>query len=263
MTEAQSNFNDGAAYERFMGRWSRLAGRQFLTWLDAPKGKSWLDVGCGNGAFTEEIFSLAEPLAVTGIDTSEGQLEFARQRAGTPGAKYQIGAATPLPFADASFDVTDMALVLTFLPDPAKAVAEMVRVTKPGGIVASYMWDLPAGGVPLSFLMKTMRQMGFPALAPPNAAFSSMEPKRQLWREAGLKSIESTVIRITVTFTDFEDFWQSNTLPLGPHAKFIKDMSEEAKVELRARLQENLPIASDGRIAYECFANAVKGIRPA
>ena len=130
MAEAQSNFSDGEGYERFMGRWSRLVGQQFLAWIDAPKGKSWLDIGCGNGAFTEEIYNHAAPSAVIGIDPSEGQLAFARTRPGTAGAKYQLSGATPLPFGDASFDVTDMALVIAFVPDPALAVAEMARVTK-------------------------------------------------------------------------------------------------------------------------------------
>lgn len=260
MADSQSNFSDGESYERFMGRWSRLAGQQFLTWLDAPMGKSWLDVGCGNGAFTEEIFLHAAPSAVVGIDPSEGQLAFARKRLGTPGAKYQLSGAAPLPFGDASFDVTDMALVIAFVPDPALAVAEMARVTKPGGIVASYMWDLPAYGVPLSQMMRAMQQVGCPTAQPPNAAFSSMEPKRQLWIDAGLKSVESTVIRITVSFKDFEDFWECNTLPLGPQAKIIQNLSAETKEKLRAQLQKSLPIAPDGRIAFESFANAVKGI---
>ncbi len=260
MAESQSNFSDGESYERFMGRWSRLAGQQFLTWLDAPMGKSWLDVGCGNGAFTEEIFLHAATSAVVGVDPSEGQLAFARKRLGTPGAKYQLSGAAPLPFGDASFDVTDMALVIAFVPDPALAVAEMARVTKPGGIVASYMWDLPAYGVPLSQMMRAMQQVGCPTAQPPNAAFSSMEPKRQLWIDAGLKSVESTVIRITVSFKDFEDFWECNTLPLGPQAKIIQNLSAETKEKLRAQLQKSLPIAPDGRIAFESFANAVKGI---
>ncbi len=260
MAETQSNFSDGAGYERFMGRWSRLVGQQFLAWIDAPKGKSWLDVGCGNGAFTEEIYNHAAPSAVIGIDPSEGQLAFARKRPGTLGAKFQLSEATPLPFGDASFDVTDMALVLAFVPDPALAVAEMARVTKPGGIVASYMWDLPGGGAPLSQMMRAMQQLGCPTLQPPNAAFSSMEPKRQLWIDARLKSVESIVIRITVSYNDFEDFWQTNTLPLGPQAKIIQDMSAETKDKLRAQLQNNLPIAQGGRIEFESFANAVKGI---
>ena len=260
MAESQSNFSDGAGYERFMGRWSRLAGQQFIKWVDAPKGKSWLDVGCGNGAFTEEIYAHAGPSAVNGIDPSEGQLAFARTRPGTPGAKYQRSDATPLPFDDASFDVTDMALVIAFVPDPPVAVAEMARVTKPGGIVASYMWDLPGGGVPLSHMMRAMKEIGCPTLQTPNAAFSSMEAKRQLWFDAGLKSVESIVIRITVSYNNFEDFWQTNTLPLGPQAKIIQDMSAETKEKLRAQLQKSLPISPSGQIAFEAFANAVKGI---
>src|SRR5262245_6760866 len=149
MTEAGGMFADGAAYERLMGRWSRIAGAAFLDWLDAPGGLRWLDVGCGNGAFTEELVSRCAPAAVTGIDPSEGQIAYARKRAGVGMAEFRVGDAQLLPFAASSFDAAIMALVIQFLPDPAKAVAEMARVVRPGGSVASYMWDAAANGSPI------------------------------------------------------------------------------------------------------------------
>src|SRR3954454_9856047 len=125
MTEAPGMFNDGAVYERLMGRWSQLAGTTFLEWLALPKGLKWLDVGCGNGAFTETLIAKNAPAEVTGIDPSEGQLAYARTRPGAKLAKFQLAGAQDLPFAGKSFDAAIMALVISFVPDPAKAVSEM------------------------------------------------------------------------------------------------------------------------------------------
>src|SRR5690349_21615344 len=141
-------FSDGEAYERLMGRWSRLVGQSFLDWLAVPKGLRWLDVGCGNGAFTEVLIAGVAPAAVTGVDPSEGQIAYARKRPATAMAEFRVGDAQSLAFDDRSFDAAAMALVISFLPDPAKAVAEMARVVRPGGCIATYMWDMSAGGSP-------------------------------------------------------------------------------------------------------------------
>src|SRR5277367_4650597 len=104
MTEQQIRFDDGAAYERMMGVWSRLAGDIFLDWLAPRAGLRWIDVGCGNGAFTELIIDRCAPAAVEGIDPSEGQLAFARQRPGARRATFHLGDAMALPFSEAGFD---------------------------------------------------------------------------------------------------------------------------------------------------------------
>src|SRR5450631_4595990 len=142
MAEFKIRFDDGAGYERMMGIWSRLAGDIFLDWLAPPPGLRWVDIGCGNGAFTELIVDRCAPAEVQGIDPSEDQLAFARTRPAARVAKFQQGEAMALPFADASFDAAVMALVLFFVPDPAKGVSEMVRVVVPGGAVVTYMWDM-------------------------------------------------------------------------------------------------------------------------
>jgi ubiquinone/menaquinone biosynthesis C-methylase UbiE len=150
VSELEKAFADGAAYERLMGRWSRIAAAQFLDWLDVGAGARWLDVGCGNGAFTEVLIDRCAPASVMAVDPSEGQLAYARTRPGAKLAEFRVGDAQALPFGDHSFDAAAMALVLAFLPDPAKAAAEMARVVRPGGQVASYMWDVPGGGVPVN-----------------------------------------------------------------------------------------------------------------
>src|SRR5262245_31535297 len=123
MTDAGQMFNDGAAYERMMGRWSRLVADQFLDWIAVPKGARWVDVGCGNGAFTETLIERCAPASVAAIDPSEGQLAYARTRPGAKLAQFRVGDAQALPYGDKSFDAAAMALVITFVADPAKATA--------------------------------------------------------------------------------------------------------------------------------------------
>jgi ubiquinone/menaquinone biosynthesis C-methylase UbiE len=262
MGQADKLFTDGEAYERLMGRWSRLAGEAFLEWLDVPKGLRWLDVGCGNGAFTEELIAHCAPAAVMAIDPSEDQLAYARKQPGLRAADFQVGDAQKLNFCDGNFDVAVMALVISFLPDPGKAVEEMRRVVRSGGWVATYMWDVPGGGTPVDAIFVAMEAMGMTSVRPPNAAISRREAMDELWQKAALESVETNVIRIPVTYSNFDDFWDSNTLPLGPQGKVIAGLSQSAREELRARLRDHLPISGDGRIAYESFANCVKGRVP-
>jgi ubiquinone/menaquinone biosynthesis C-methylase UbiE len=263
VSDAGQMFSDGKAYERMMGRWSKLAGRLFLDWLDPPPNLRWIEVGCGNGAFTEELIARCAPTAVTAIDPSEGQLAFAKERPGATLAQFQIGDAQALPFADRSFDAAAMALVITFVPDAAKAVAEMARVVKPGGLVATYMWDTLAGGVPLAPIEVALKSLG---KAPPsriNPAASRRETMQALWQAAGLQAIETRQIRIPVVYSSFDDFCESNLVPIGPAGQVISAMSDGERQQLKARLREQLPIGVDGSIAYEAFANAVKGRVPA
>jgi SAM-dependent methyltransferase len=255
-------FTDGKAYERLMGRWSQRAGAKFLDWLTPPTGLHWVDVGCGNGAFTEVLIARVAPAAVTGIDPSDGQIDYARTRPGTKLAQFRVGDAQALPFADDSFDAASMALVITFLSDPLKAAREMARVVKPGGIVATYMWEFP-GGFPIRPLAQAMKSLGLGEPARPNVEASLRGNMEAFWRDAGLQVVETTVIRIRVAFADFDDFWASSSLPIGPSGKALAALSPDQIEQIKARLREILPIAADGSITYEAFANAVKGRVPA
>jgi len=172
---------------------------------------------------------------------------------------FQKAGAQELPFANAGFDVAVMALVISFVPDPARAVAEMARVVRPGGIVATYMWDFPAGGVPVSPISVAMKSLDMEPPLPPNPEASRAEALQSFWEEAGLESIEARVIVIPVAFSSFEDFWESNTLPVGPVGKAMGALSAADKERLRVRLREQHPVGSDGRIVYEGRANAIKG----
>lgn len=128
---------------------------------------------------------------------------------------FRVGDAQKLPFANNSFDVAAMALVISFLPDPGKAVAEMARVVRPGGWVATYMWDSLGGGTPVHPVYLALESMGITSVRPPNPAASGQDAMNRLWKSAGLESIETQVIRIMTTYAGFDDFWDSNIVPIG------------------------------------------------
>ena len=261
MNQPQIRFDDGAAYEGFMGTWSRLAGHEFLSWLAPPKGARWADVGCGNGAFTELLLERCAPVRVKGIDPSEGQLAFARERLANRPAHFQLGDATALPYADAEFDAAVMALVIFFVPEPAKGVAEMARVVKPGGTVSAYAWDILGGRFPYAALQQEMAALGSPPLYPPSVEASRIDALRALWAGAGLVDIETRDITIQRTFDDFETFWRiaQTGSTIKPKLAAMGDGNvERLKERMRARLAPD----DAGRITYGASANAIKGHVP-
>jgi SAM-dependent methyltransferase len=243
-----------------MGRWSRKVALPFLDWLDPAQGVDWIDIGCGNGAFSEEVLTRCAPRRLLGIDPSPDQIAFARTRlASWKNVEITLGDAQALDAPDATFDVAAMALVLAFLPDPLKAVQEMARVVRPSGLVAAYMWDMPGGGVPLRPLYRACVALGHAAQVPPSSAVSALEPMHQLWVDAGLQSVESRRIDITVSFADFDDFWDSSSIPIGPQGQLLASLSPEQVAEVKESLRATLPVDEDGSICYPAFATAVKG----
>jgi SAM-dependent methyltransferase len=260
MAERVIRFEDGAAYERMMGVWSRIAGARFLDWLAAPQGLRWVDVGCGNGAFTELVVERCAPAAITGIDPSDAQLKFARSRPGTPAATYVQGDAMALPFEAASFDVATMALVLFFVPDPVRGVAELARVTRPGGRAAAYNWDIAAGGLPHAPLGREMREMGFPAPSPPSVDAANIDRMRELWQQAGFTQVETTTIEAPRTFDNFDLLWETCMLSPAMRATLLEQPAQ-VQAELRERVRAKCTPDAQGRITWVGRANAVKGTR--
>jgi len=258
MSDQPIRFDDGAAYDRFMGHWSRLAGDQFLDWLAPKPGLRWLDVGCGNGAFTEMIIQRCAPASVDGIDPSEGQLAFARSQPSLRSAAFHQGDAMALPFADDSFDVAVMPLVIFFVPDPAKGVAEMARVVRPGGVIAAYAWDMDGGGFPYDALLTVLRALDFSVPSPPSSDASRLEAMRDLWT-ANLSDVETREISVQRTFADFDDYWA--TIQCGPSVgKGLSTMPPDQRALFQDRLRARLPTGSGGRIVVPARANAVKGV---
>ncbi len=254
-------FEDGAAYERGMGRWSHIAGAIFLDWLAPPTGLRWVDVGCGTGAFTELLMQRCAPVAVHGIDPSDAQLAFARERPGARGATFHLGDAMALPFADNSFDAATMALVIFFVPDPAKGVAEMARTVAPGGTVATYAWDMESGGFPFAPILTELRALGFVPPVPPSVDASRSDAMHALWTSAGLKDIEVRAIAPQRTFANFDEFWAMST-GTGSIRPALAAMAPGEVASVKEKLRARLPANAEGHISYTARANAIKGRVP-
>ncbi len=260
MATEQIRFDNGATYEQYMGKWSQLVGEVFLDWLAAKPGLRWLDVGCGNGAFTEMLVERCAPVSVQGIDPSEEQLAFARTRPASRIAQYRQGDAMALPFPDDTFDAAVMPLVIFFVPEPATGVAEMARVVCPEGIVTAYAWDMPGGGFPYEALHSEMRELGLAVPSPPNPDASSIDELQALWTGAGLNDIETRTITVQRTFADFDDYW--TTILDGPSVgPTLKALASETHALLKARMQARL-LSDAAPITCSAWANAVKGRVP-
>jgi SAM-dependent methyltransferase len=255
----------GDAYEPYIGRWSRLVARDFVAWLAMPPRCRWLDIGCGTGALTQTILTGAEPVEVTAIDPSEGFLATARKRVSDPRARFGIGDAQKLSVDDASVDVAVSGLVLNFVPDSAKAIAEMRRAVRPGGTIALYVWDY-AGA------MQLIRRFWDAAIALDPAAreldeagrFPICQPDRlvTLLQDGGLAKVEPHTIDVPTTFKNFDDFWSPFLGGQGPAPTYCAALSEDRRVELRERLRAMLPVAPDRTIPLVARAFAVRGVRP-
>ena len=258
MSEIQIRFDNGAAYEDYMGKWSQLAGERFIDWLAPMSGARWLDVGCGNGAFTEMLVARCAPAAVHGVDPSAEQLQFARQRPALAAAQLHTGDAMALPYAAASFDIAVMPLVIFFVPEPAKGVAEMVRVLAPGGVAAAYAWDMHGGGFPYNALRLVINELGYTVPAPPSPEASRLEEMHALWQAAGLSEVQTRAIEVERTYASFDDYWR--IVQGGPSVgATLASMAAGDVDKLKAQLRNSLPTAADGSITLSARAHAVKG----
>lgn len=259
--ETKSFFTDGAAYERLMGGFTRAAGDIFLNWLALPKGLSWIDVGCGTGAFTQLLLDRCAPSRVEALDPAEAQIAYARTTRAAERVNFRVGDAQSLPFGN-EFDAAVMALVITFVPDPNRALAELRRVTKPGGTIGTYMWDFFNMGFPRQRLSDAVERLGFPVPHPAGYVRSRMETMEGYFKSAGLADIATRVIEVDVTYGDFDTYWTAQTELVNDVVQQIRTMSAADVERLKADLRTTLPKDKNGRIAYKARANAVKGRVP-
>ena len=264
MTQAtrHDSWQAGDAYDRYMGRWSRLIAPRFLDWLAAPPDRDWLEVGCGTGALSAAILARCAPKSLLAIDPSAGFVAQARHNVSDGRARFEVGDAQALAAGDASRDVIASALCLNFVPDRPKALAEMKRVARSDGLVGFYVWDYPGGGLEL------LRAFWAAATALDPAARDLTEDRRfpfctsdglaRLARDAGLRSVECAAVETPTVFRDFDDYWTPFTLGAGPAPGYCANLAPDARERLRRRLDDSLPRAADGSIALKARAWAVK-----
>ena len=267
MADAPAPFVWGAtdSYEAYMGRWSRPLARMFLDWFAAPAAGRWLDVGCGTGALTAAVIDAADPTSVVGIDPSPAFLATAQANIPDPRARFEVGDARALPVASDGYDAVVAGLVLSFVPDPAIAVAEMARVTRPGGAVGAYMWD---------FRGEMQRAQHFweaVAATDPEAArldprphFHSCEPEplTTLFRGAGLGNVAVEAIDLPMAFRDLDDFWLPHTMAgTAPAQRYASSLDADRRAALREQLRVTLPFAPDGSLHVTDRAWAVRGTK--
>lgn len=254
----------GAAYEPYVGRWSRVVAREFLNWLALPANLRWLDVGCGTGAITQTILALASPRYAIGVDPSSGFVEFMRQQIHDARFCFEVRDARDLQFQDGSFDVAVAGLVLNFVPEPERAVVEMVRVVQRGGVVAAYVWDY-AGEMQLMrhFWDATVELDPAVREHDEGARFPICKPAplEKLFRAAGLDQVAVRAIDVPTIFRDFDDYWLPFLAGQAPAPRYAMALSEERRAALRERIRANLPVESDGSIHMIARAWAVRGTR--
>ena len=254
-----STFYNPAAYERYMSGWSRAAGGQFLDWLALPPGLRWLDVGCGSGAFTALLAECAAPSELDGIDRAPAMLAHARTRL-PENVQLHEGDATALPFAAARFDAAVMPLVIVFIDAPDHAVAEMRRVVRPGGTVATYIWDLPQG-FPYYTAFAILRDLG---VLPNRAAAdesTALAQLQALWQRARLQDVATAAFAVRQRYPDFAAYWQALQDSASIGERFAA-LPEAARQSVRDALRARLPVAADGSITLAARAHAVRGVCP-
>ena len=244
-------WQSGAGYEAYVGRWSRRVAEVFIEGLGSPAQARWVDVGCGTGAVTETILRLADPASVVGVDPSEAFVTFARGQVVDPRASFAVGDGAALPLPDDGADVAVSGLVLNFVPDPVAMLAEMGRVTRPGGTVAIYVWDYADG-------MEFMRRFWDAAVEQdPGVRTKSEslmfeickpEPLRDAFQRAGLTDIDVQPIDVPTVFRDFDDYWRPFLMATAPAPRHAMSLSEADREDLRSRLQARLPTRPDGSI---------------
>ena len=262
MAEAPMRFDDSAAYERFMGRWSRAAAPVFLDWLAVRPGASWLDVGCGTGILAETLLQHCAPESVHALDPAAAQIAAAAKGPLAGRAQFHVADARQLPFADASFDVVASALVINFIPDRSLALAEMRRVARAGGLVGAYVWDFAEELSPSGPLRRTMRRLGAEVPAVPGTEVSRLEALCALFASAGLERIETRTIDVCLAYEDFNDFWRSQTPGYAPTTKIIAAMKVRERMRLMRAVESSLPRGPGGVIEYCAQANAIKARVP-
>lgn len=255
-------WEQGNPYERYIGRWSRAIAPLFLSWLNLSPGLRWLDVGCGTGALSAAILARASPKSLVGVEPSEGFLKLAAQNLSGQ-ADLLAGSAADLPVESSACDVVVSGLVLNFVSDLPAALSEMQRVSRPGGVVAAYVWDYADRMEVIRHFWDAAASLD-PAAAQlhEGARFPLCRPSalRSVFEQSGLVQVETTSLELMALFVDFEDYWQPFLGGQGPAPTYAMSLPEERRSALRARLQATLPSGVGGSLALRAGAWAIRGV---
>jgi len=261
MPDSTIAFDDGAAYENFMARWSRSIGTVFLDWLAVPRDQKWLEIGCGTGVFTKLVLERCSPNALTAVDSAAAQVDHARNAIGAQCVDIRVCDAQALPFAESCFDIVASGLVINFIPLPALALAEMRRVCRPGGYIAGYVWDFAGERSSAWPLRQGFRYIGIEPPRIPGADETGADALELAFRNVGLEDIAVTSIDVTVRFSDFVDYWRSQTPVFTPQGKAVAALNDHDRSRLVEAVRTALPAGRDGAITYTARANAIKARR--
>ena len=255
---------DGAAYERFLGRWTQRLAPLFCEFARLPVAGRALEVGCGTGSLALALAALrGEP--VNAIDIAEPYIAYARQRAGSAHVDFAVGDACDLRFADGSFAGALTQLVLNFVPDALRAVREMKRVCEKKGVVAGAIWDFRGGLVYQRIFWDSAAAIDPAAAAARDRLFS--HPLAQasglldLWQEAGLIETELGSLTIRMDYADFADYWDPLLAGQGPVGTYVQGLTDNLRERVKAQVEKAyLSGARDGPRSLTATAWAVRGI---
>jgi SAM-dependent methyltransferase len=266
LTEGETKmFAASAGYERFMGRWSRLLAPAYIAFAGVKNGDRVLDVGTGTGSLAVALETRMPASEIVGVDPSEGFIDYAKTSAKSARVHFEVGDAQALKFKDASFDNTLALLVMNFVPDHKKAIAEMRRVTRAQGIVSACVWDYNSGMQMLRFFWDEAIALD-PAVEPKDERHMKLSREGELgdlWRSAGLINVKEEPLVIDQAYSSFNDYWEPFTKGAGPGGAYVVSLSEDRRQELEARMRKRLlGNRQDGAFTLRTKAWCVRGEVP-
>jgi len=241
----------GQPYEYFMGRWSRLMARAFIQWLSPASDLHWLDLGCGTGALSETVLSLASPASILAVDPAEGFIAFAQHNLTDSRITFRVGNALQLPAEAHDLQVIVSGLVLNFIPEPGSALRALRQALQPDGMIAVYVWDYAGKMDMLRYFWDSVVALDPQALPlDEGIRFPICQPDalRQVFEEVGLQQIEIEGLEETMVFTDFDDYWAPFLGGQGPAPGYVAGLGVSERVRLEEHLRAALPIREDGSI---------------
>ena len=258
-------FAASAGYERFMGRWSRLLAPPYVAFAGVKDGDRVLDVGTGTGSVARAVEANMPASQIVGVDPSAGFIAYAQKNAKSSRARFEVGDAQALKQADASFDNTLALLVMNFVPDHNKAIAEMRRVTRPQGTVSACVWDYDQGMQMLRFFWDEAIALD-PAIEPKDERHMKLSRQGQLgnlWKKAGLVNVKEEPLVIDQAYSSFDDYWAPFTKGAGPGGAYVVSLPENRRRNLEARMRKRLlGDRADGPFTLTARAWCVRGEVP-